>query len=157
MSTLETYIEERLDEVIGLVKDFISNNSLKSNRYHNVRFTGQIIKEDSRNSFINVYIDSDEISTMPDEIEFLFCKNDDDGFESMNFPYDEIFVRDSEGFYLGKYKANETYEDRKDIKLYRKFTKETFREKKQFIFKSERTCEVRNVYPFYMSGDYIEA
>ncbi len=157
VSTLETYIEERLDEVIGLVKDFISNNSLKSNRYHNVRFTGQIIKEDSRNSFINVYIDSDEISTMSDEIEFLFCKNDDDGFESMNFPYDEIFVRDSEGFYLGKYKANETYEDRKDIKLYRKFTKETFREKKQFIFKSERTCEVRNVYPFYMSGDYIEA
>ena len=65
---------------------------------------------------------------MPEEIEFLFCRNEDE-FDSMNFPYDEVFVRDSEDFYLGKYKANEPYEDRKDIKLYRKFTKETFREK----------------------------
>lgn len=156
VSTLEKYVEEKIDEIIGLVNDFISTTSLEAYRYHKIKVTGQIITDDPDNTFLNVYIESEDMSTMPEQIEFLFCRNDDK-FDSMNFPYDEVFVRDSEGFYLGKYKANESYEDRKDIKLYRKFTKVNFREIKQFIFKSERLCEVRNVYPFYMSGDYIKA
>lgn len=153
---LEKFIENTIDEVIGLLNTYI-NNILGVYRYHNVKFSAQIIKGDPNNSFIDIYINSEDISTMPNEIEFLFCREENGEFESINFPYNEVFIKNAEGLFLGKYIANELYEERNDIKMYRKFTKKIFSDKKPFVLNTERIHEVKNILPAYMSGSYIKA
>lgn len=145
-----SFIESHLDLLIGNVKNEISNLAMRDRRYHQIKFEGQRINGDAQNTFTNIFIECADNDKLADEIGILFVNDvDKDNIRVMNCEYDEIFVKDEEGKYVGKYKALESYDGYIDLLQYRRYKKEIFNSPCAFVI---HDIKVNSIKPFFMSG-----
>ncbi len=150
-----SFIESHLDLLIGNVKNEISNLTMRDRRYHQIKFEGQRINGDAQNTFINIFIECADIDKLADEIGILFVNDvDKDNIRVMNCEYDEIFVKDEEGKYVGIYKALESYDEYIDLLQYRRYKKEKFNSPCAFVI---HDIKVNSIKPFFMSGTMKQA
>jgi len=90
------------------------------------------------------------LRTLNRRLGILFVNDvDKDNIRVMNCEYDEIFVKDEEGKYVGKYKALESYDEHIDLLQYRRYKKEKFNSPCAFVI---HDIKVNSIKPFFMSG-----
>lgn len=167
----QTFGEKNLEELIRSLSDFlkkefsilvdhiimeIPKSKLNEKRFHKVDFIAKLTKGEPQNSYVDVFIIKDDIDMLPEEIEFLFVKKHilkfEGKFQSRNFPYNEIFVKNSDGFYIGKFSSLTPYESNKELN-YRKFRKQRFKNPKLNIRDEKGSKSHLNYYSGYMSGE----
>jgi len=145
-----SFIESHLDMLIGTVRNEISNLVVRDRRYHQIKFEGQRIDGDAQNTFINIFIECTDIDGLADEIGILFVNDvDKDKIHVINCEYDEVFVKDKEGKYVGRYRALESYDEHVDILQYRRYKKGKFNSSSMFV---THETKITSIKPFFMSG-----
>lgn len=156
---LFNFQKEKLANLVEGVREWISSNEAKRKRFHTVSFEAQLIEGAPDNYFCIVYIEENNIEKSTDEIEVLFVKKDHHTgiFESMNFPYDEVFIKNNENLYMGKFTALEKYKSSSDIKKYRNFKKQKFHPATPYVRNENITPWNSKYYVGYMSGEIKQA
>ena len=94
---------------------------------------------------------------MPEEIEILFLRKDDDGYiSSKNCEFDTIYVKktNSEHDYVGKYIAKEDYGDDTLVK-YRRYTK-VIADPNKVPLLIEAMIEWKNNKKFYHANGFLD-
>lgn len=100
-----------------------------------------------------VYFESEEKhEDLPDELRILFLNKIDEGFWSKNCEIETILVRDKEGSYFARYKAEESYGDDGLLK-YRKYKKDDL--EGQIVFFEEMSRQKNNAI-FYIHNPYMD-
>lgn len=160
IASLINFLDREFSILVDYIRTEIPENNIKDKRFHTVEFDVQIIKGDSQNSFVNVFIRAENIDELPEEIEFLFVKNHKlelkGRYEAKNLPYDEVFIKNSDDMYIGKFKTVAPYEEFKEIQ-YRKFSKQKFKNPKPYIRHESFSKFNMKIYPGYMFGKIVEA
>ncbi|MGN4437709.1 hypothetical protein [Bacillus cereus group sp. MYBK69-1] len=159
IGSLYTFVFDELAVLLDCIRQEVPINNMKDKRIHTIEFEAQQIEGDPQNSFFNIFIRAEKLDELPEEIEFLFVNDytSEGKFETKNFPYDELFIRNSDNMYLGKFNAVECYDESKDLIHYRKFSKQKFERPTRYVQYKNQSASVLKIYPGYMTGEIIKA
>lgn len=126
LSEILSFVQNSFDDFMDIVIREVPKKIYVQNRIHKACIQQQKRKDDPESDYAVIYIDEKPtVETMPDEIEVLFLRKDNDGdISSKNCEFDTIYIRKAgvEHNYVGKYVAQESYGDDTLVK-YRKYAK----------------------------------
>lgn len=158
LSDVIAFVQKSFDDFMDIVIREVPNKTYVENRVHKVSIKQQKMKDSPESDFALTYIDENpNIQAMPDEIEILFLRKDDDGdISSKNCEFDTIYVRkaNSEHDYVGKYIAKEDYGDDTLVK-YRRYTKVIADPNKTPLW-IEAMIEWKNNKKFYRANGFLD-
>lgn len=153
ITILNEFILDNISDLMSLMNKYIEEHNLNGIRFHTAEFCVQLNDQDKYNDGI-IFLQSDDINTMPNRIEMLFVKDQGEkGVISDNFPYNEIFVKNNEGMYVGKFVCENIFDESEDLKSYRGFIKEMFPSKLSHLPQDLIVHKVKRVSIKYMRGD----